>query len=94
MNGTSISSFIPVCDFGNIENMGVNSQYFKNPLCNKFRAKILQDQLCYEIDINEYKEQFSAESLKNGLSFLVDNNENRQFSWRNKSQNDHEGKVK
>ena len=51
-----------------------------------FRAKILNDQLCYEVDLNDYKDFFSNENLKKGLKFLVDENRNRFFSWSNRIQ--------
>ena len=35
--------------------MGVNIKQFDVPVCNSFKAKILNDQLCYEIDLNKLK---------------------------------------
>ena len=85
MNGKSLSpsSFIPFCEFGGDMNIvGTKIDQFDVPACNSFKAKILKDQLCYEIDLNEYKSNFTSENLKTGLTFLVDQNEDRQFSWR------------
>ena len=81
----SPSSFIPFCQFGrDIDIMGVDVEHFDIPVCNSFKAKILNDQLCYEIDLNQYKINFTAESLDAGLTFLVDLNEDRQFKWHRK----------
>lgn len=61
--------------------VGVKVDEFQIPVCNSFKAKILNDQLCYEIDLNDYKKYFSLETLRTGFTFFVDKNEDRQFSW-------------
>ena len=33
--------------------MGVKIDQFAVPVCNSFQAKVLNDQLCYEVDLNE-----------------------------------------
>ena len=33
--------------------MGKKIDKFSLPVCNSFKAKILNDQLCYELDVNE-----------------------------------------
>ena len=63
---------------------------FHVPVCNIFRPKILNKQLCFEVDINQYKDTFSASNLKIGLTFFVDLNEDRQFDWKMEGNNDHE----
>ena len=51
----SPSAFIPFCDFGgNMSAMGVMIDQFNHPVCNSFQAKIINDQLCYEVDLNAY----------------------------------------
>ena len=51
-----ITAMIPFCEFGgNMSVMGVNIEHFEVPFCNSFRPKILLDQLCYQVDPNEYK---------------------------------------
>ena len=62
--------------------IGVNmDDEFDFPVCISFRDKILNDQLCYEVDPNEFNKLKSSEdALKKGLSFLVDFNEDRQVS--------------
>ena len=57
--------------------MGVKIQQFDVPVCNSFKAKVLNDQLCYEVDLNDFKEMFSFTTLSKGLTFYVDTNEDR-----------------
>ena len=59
--------------------MGIKVDQFDFPLCNSFRPKILHDQLCYEVDPNEYKSSLNIDrDLKIGLELLLDFNEDRQ----------------
>ena len=86
-DGLSPSSFIPICEFGGeMKIMGDDIDEFDVPVCNSFKAKILNDQLCYEVDLNDYKDFFTNENLKKGLKFLVDENRDRFFSWSNRIQ--------
>ena len=74
------SAFIPFCDFGgNMSAMGVMIDQFDVPVCNSFQAKILNDQLCYKVDLNKfsYKNNLKNE-LNLGFNFLMDYNEDRQ----------------
>ena len=51
----SPSAFIPFCELaGDMSVVGTKLDKFDVPVCNSFKAKILNDQLCYEIDVNEY----------------------------------------
>ena len=61
--------------------MGVKIANFDGPVCTNFSEVILFDQLCYEIDVNRLRNSFSVTTLKEGLTFLVDLNEDRQFKW-------------
>ena len=61
--------------------MGMMIDEFNVPVCDSFQAKILNDQLCYEIDLNKFKSNFSAQILKKGITFFVDNSEDKQYSW-------------
>ena len=48
------TAMIPFCEFGgNMSVMGVKIDQFDVPVCNSFRPKIVQDQLCYTVDPNE-----------------------------------------
>ena len=76
----SPSSFIPLCDFGGDSHiMGVRIEQFNDPVCDSFRTKILNDQRCYEVDLNRFHESFSSSSLMNGFTFFVDLNRDRQY---------------
>ena len=85
VNTTSPSAFIPFCDFGgNMSSMGIKIEGLDVPVCNSFQARILYDQLCYEVDLNKFshKENLDRE-LKLGLNFLMDYNEDRQLDVEN-----------
>ena len=76
----SPSSLIPLCQFGgNSDIMGLKIDMFQIPVCNVFEAKILNDQLCYEVDPNKLKTEFTTESLNQGLTFYIDTNVDRQY---------------
>ena len=54
----SPSSFIPFCAFGNdMKSMGREINGFDDPVCDSFEAKIRNDQLCYEVDLEKYKDK-------------------------------------
>ena len=47
--------------------------------CNSFQEKIMNDQICYEVDLETFKSNEDIENdLKLGLSFVMDYNEDRQ----------------
>ena len=52
---------------------------FDFPVCKGFRAKILNDQLCYEVDPNRFKKN-NLVSKDLGISFYVDTNKDRMFA--------------
>ena len=59
--------------------MGVKIDQFDVPVCNSFQAKVLNDQLCYEVDLNKFSKKNNIENeLKLGFHFLMDYNEDRQ----------------
>ena len=78
----SPSSFIPFCEFGgNISALGVEIDQLYAPVCNSFKARVLNNQLCYEVDVNEIiSKPFSANDLKSGLVLLIDENMDRQYN--------------
>ena len=52
---------------------------FGQPMCNSFQAKILNDQLCYEVDLHKFSDKNNLKSEINfGFNFLMDYNEDRQ----------------
>ena len=59
--------------------MGQNIEQFDIPVCNSFKAKILNDQLCYEVDLDSFKNFENVENqIKLGFGFIMDYNEDRQ----------------
>ena len=76
----SPSAFIPFCEFGgNMSAMGIRNEHFNVTICNSFQAKIINDQLCYEVDLNRFSNNDNIEQeLKVGFIFFMDYNEDRQ----------------
>ena len=61
--------------------VGVKIDLFDVPVCNSFQARILNDQLCYEVDLNKFSDVNNIrEELKLGFNFLLDYNEDRQVT--------------
>ena len=86
-NKTSPSAFIPFCEFGgNMSIMGFNIDQFDIPVCTSFEATVLNDQLCYEVDLNRFSNHNDIKSnLESGFIFLMDYNEDRQVAIYNGS---------
>ena len=78
----SPSAFIPFCDFGSgssISAMGNMTDIYEIPICKSFQAKILNDQLCYQVDLEKYKSNDNvANDLKSGLVLFLDYNEDKK----------------
>ena len=75
----SPTALIPFCQFGgNMSLMGVKIDKFDLPVCNSFKAKILNDQHCYSVDPNKFRGKIN---LKNELSLtlFIDYNEDREY---------------
>ena len=81
-NKVSPSAFIPFCEFGgNMSSVGVSFDEFDVPVCNSFQAKMLNDQICYEVDLNRYSNRNNIEDeLDLGFYFIMDYNEDRQVT--------------
>ena len=75
------TAFIPFCSFGgDMKVVGTTSEQFDVPVCNSFKPKIRNDQLCYQIDLEDYKNRTNIENqLKEGLVLILDYNEERQL---------------
>ena len=75
------TAFIPFCSFGgDMKVMGIESEKFDVPVCNTFKTKVRNEQLCYQIDLEEYKDMNNIENqLKEGLVLILDYNEERQL---------------
>ena len=62
--------------------MGVKIDQFDVPVCNAFQAKIMNDQLCYEVDLNRFSNKDNIDrELKLGFNFIMDYNEDRQVTF-------------
>ena len=82
-NQMSPSAFIPFCELGgNMSLMGVQVNHFEFPVCKGFQAKILNNQLCYEVDLDRYTvEKNLKNNLDLGFNFIMDYNEDRQVTF-------------
>ena len=62
--------------------MGVKIDQFDVPVCNSFRPKIIQNQLCHTVNPNEYKDKTD---LKDdiSLSLFINYNEDREIAMEN-----------
>ena len=82
----SPSAFIPFCDFGGeMSTVGVKTDQFDVPVCNAFEAKIMNDQLCYEVDLKSFSDKHNIiNELKLGLNFIMDYNIDRQIAFNEK----------
>ena len=59
--------------------MGVKIDQFDLPVCSSFQAKIFNDQLCYEVDLNRFVDTNNIDrQLESGFNFIMDYNEDRQ----------------
>ena len=79
----STSSFIPFCSFGN-DLIGSKIKGLDIPVCDIFNTKIHNDQLCYETDLQELKNNNTdilLKQLETGLTLILDYNEERQIDF-------------
>ena len=59
-----------------MEVMGKKNDKFELPVCNTFRPQIVGDQLCYQVNINEFADKLDMkEASEDGLIILLDYNE-------------------
>ena len=70
----SPSAFIPFCSFeGSPDLLSQKNINFSKPVCSSFKKRILDGQLCYQINVNTIINGTTAAELqKGGLSLLVD----------------------
>ena len=65
-----------------MSSVGIFIDHMNVFLCNSFQAKILNDQLCYEVDLNRISNKDNIENeLKTGFVFIMDYNEDRQVTF-------------
>ena len=74
------TALIPFCEFGgSMSAMGVKIDQFDVPVCNSFRPKMIMDQLCFQVDPNEYKHNIDLKGGDISLSLFVHYNDDRQM---------------
>ena len=85
----SVSAFIPFCDFGgNMSAVGTKIDNFDGPVCNCFQAIILNDQLCYEVDLNSFTSKDTLDQdIDLGFNFFMDYNEDKQVTFQHVKNN-------
>ena len=77
----SPSSFIPFCSFGE-DPLGTNTSDFDVPVCNIFKQRVRNEQLCYETDLEKMRSKdidTAKKQLKIGLVLILDYNEELQL---------------
>ena len=81
-------AFIPFCEFGGDPNLlGRHTHLLDFPVCDSFKETILYGQLCYTLDINQFREkQLTTSELEKGLTLILDYNEDKTFSRRDRHQ--------
>ena len=65
--GLSPSAFIPFCEFGGQPDLlGERREEFNMVVCSSFRETLLRGQLCYQLDVNQYRQgsSFTEEQLR------------------------------
>ena len=66
------TALIPFCEFGgSMSVMGTQIDQLKVPVCNSFKPKIVEGQLCYSVNPNQYKEFIEKGRGKYQESFRV-----------------------
>ena len=79
----SPSSLIPFCGIGrDMSAMGVKIDKFDIPVCNSFTEGVLNNQLCYKVDPNNFMQRKNiVEGFKAGITLVLDYNEDREVSY-------------
>ena len=80
------SSFIPFCSIGsNMFLLGEEIEQFTHPVCTAFKPKMLEGQICYQLDLEEIEKQVSfKKGDMNGLTFFMDYNEDKAINEQSK----------
>ena len=73
------TALIPFCEFGgSMSAMGVKIDHLDSPVCTSFKAKIIRDQLCYQVDPNKFKDKIDIKG-ELSLSLFIHYNKDRQL---------------
>ena len=68
------SAFIPFCFFG-VHSFGKKISNFQIPVCSLFEEKLVNGQVCYEANMNQYNKDKKSnweEVLNKGLGLIID----------------------
>ena len=64
-----------------MSSMGEMIDKFPVPVCNSFVPKILHNEICYEVDLNRFRDNDNiGNELRLGFNFYLDYNEDRQVT--------------
>ena len=76
------SAFIPFCSIGsNMSLLGTYMEKISHPICKAFKPKMLEGQKCYELDLTNMTDTVTfTKGEINGLTFLMDYNEDRAIN--------------
>ena len=56
--------------------IGEKFNNFQVPVCSLFRKKIFSGQVCFEADLNQFKNKIDwKRAIKQGFSFIIDTND-------------------
>ena len=67
-----------------MEIMGTKANGYDDYICSSFDPVVRNDQLCYEVDLEKYKDKDNIEKqLDSGLVLILDYNEDRQIIYEN-----------
>ena len=70
-----LSAFIPFCSFGT-KLSGTEAEFndFQGQFCSLFREKIVDGRVCYEADLNQFKNKLVPwdKTLQAGLRLIID----------------------
>ena len=72
-----LSAFIPFCSFGTKLTSGKQLNNFQGQFCSLFTEKIVDGQVCYEADVNQFKNKLGPwdKTLQSGLRLIIDTND-------------------
>ena len=81
------STFIPFCSIdGNMDLIGQKIDKFSHPVCTHFRPRVLDGQVCYQLDLQDVQDKIRlSKGEENGLTFVMDYNEDRMINLPNSS---------
>ena len=69
--------------------LGEKIENFSRPVCTAFKPKMLEGQMCYQLDLTDFKNKiFFAKGEENGLTFLMDYNEDKAINEQSKEEYD------